>query len=268
MLVQETVKGMRIMKKMRYSLNVNLIFCKVWKIIVRHRALWWRWCFRLGQGVGTLSNQAWKEMGQTSILMAQNSLSHLSWSKNGLKHWYVAYLILLFSLVSIFFWYDGIATLNQLPNTLSFDPTKCGPSLLPSAVTASGPKQFGSDLAVFASMFSDICGLVQGPHAAAPTTPSSSNTPQNSSASNQSPDCPSPSHLAHFLCHCEDDLGIPDFSIWFASTTENSMVLTSFTKLIIRHLKILVFSWKHHLSKGCHYTLVWWPICEETEDWK
>jgi hypothetical protein len=109
--------------------------------------------------------------------------------------------------------YDGIATLTQPPNTLSFDPTKHGPSLLPSAVAVSGSKnaQFGSDLAVFASIFSDIRGLVQGPHTAVPASPSSSHTP---SASKQSPTRPSPSQLTRFLRHCEDDLGILNASVY------------------------------------------------------
>ena len=89
-------------------------------------------------------------------------------------------------------------------------------------MAASGPKQFGSDLAVFASIFSDICGLVQGPHAAVPTTPSSSHTPQNSSASKQSPARPSPSQLARFLHHCKDDLGIPDVSIYESPLRQKS----------------------------------------------
>jgi hypothetical protein len=37
----------------------------------------------------------------TSILMAQSSLSPLSWSKNGLEHRYVAHFILLFSFILI-----------------------------------------------------------------------------------------------------------------------------------------------------------------------
>jgi hypothetical protein len=107
---------------------------------------------------------------------------------------------------------------------LSFYPTKCGPSLLPSAVAASGSKnaQSGSDLAVFASIFSDICGLIQGPHTAVPATPSSSHTPQNSSASKTSPTCPSPSQLTRFLRHCEDDLGISDASIYKSHLCQKS----------------------------------------------
>jgi hypothetical protein len=107
---------------------------------------------------------------------------------------------------------------------LSFDPTKRSPSLLPSAVAASGSKnaQSGSDLAVFASIFSDIRSLIQGPHTAVPATPSSSHTPQNSSASKQSPTRPSPSQLACFLRHCEDDLGISDASIYESPLRQKS----------------------------------------------
>ncbi|KIM83494.1 hypothetical protein PILCRDRAFT_6924 [Piloderma croceum F 1598] len=114
--------------------------------------------------------------------------------------------------------YEGIATITHPPNTQSFDPSKRAPSLLSSGAT-SAPSTPGNNLAAFASIFSDIRGLVQGVQRAAgpvstSTTPSSSHTWQNVSTSEQSPTCPSPSQLTRFLRHCEDDLGIADVAFY------------------------------------------------------
>jgi len=75
--------------------------------------------------------------------------------------------------------------------------------------TATQPSTPGSDLAIFASLFSDIRGLIQGPltTTSIPVTPSSTCTAP-STTSRHSPAHPTPSQLKRFLHHCEDDLGI------------------------------------------------------------
>ena len=88
-----------------------------------------------------------------------------------------------------------------------------------SSGATSVPSTPGNDLAAFASIFSDIRGLVQGVQRTAgpvstSTTPSSSHAWQNVSTSERSPTRPSPSQLTRFLHHCEDDLGIADVAFY------------------------------------------------------
>ena len=105
-------------------------------------------------------------------------------------------------------------TTNQPPNTLSFDPAKRGPSLIPGgrpSINAATPtSSTGGELGHFASILSDLRGLISDrtpvTPARKPSTPTVHRSP--SAPAITSPTPYTPSLLSRFLQYSQEHLGV------------------------------------------------------------
>ena len=114
-----------------------------------------------------------------------------------------------------------VATIHQPPNTLTFDLLKCQSSLNvaghPSILSNFAPR--GNNLSAIASILSNVCGLIgmsASPCSSAFTSVSA--TPQKLQPTAVTPPLlpvhNTPTLLTHFLCDCEDELGISNVTLY------------------------------------------------------
>ena len=102
-----------------------------------------------------------------STLMVHFFLLCCIWSKSGLVQLYnhsVIYFVLWGTNDKVYLQYNGAdVTINQPPNTLSFDPAKQGPLLIPGGCPSINPGTSASSLGELGhvmSIFSNIHGLI------------------------------------------------------------------------------------------------------------
>ncbi|KAJ7049322.1 hypothetical protein C8F01DRAFT_1002497 [Mycena amicta] len=105
--------------------------------------------------------------------------------------------------------YDGLATINEPPNTSSFDPAKRKIALHPSRAHLNQPTAPVTGTSELAHVASIITGLSSFLGKRDPVTPSRSNHYADPSA-DMSPPTNTPSKLHSYLLHAKAKLGVPD----------------------------------------------------------